>query len=100
MKAGASTSTPRRSARSGHAVSGEQRRGHALTADSHRSEADDRQEEQNRDTRGSAGVRVYTSTGSDLTVDAPRAKAAPAQRQRQPGGDRHDRRGRRHQRRQ
>lgn len=42
-----------------------------LTADSHRSEAaTNRQEEQNRDTRGSAGVRVYTSTGSDLTVDA------------------------------
>ncbi|MEL5306689.1 hemagglutinin repeat-containing protein [Serratia nevei] len=42
-----------------------------LTADSHRSEAaTNRQEEQKRDTRGSAGVRVYTSTGSDLTVDA------------------------------
>lgn len=42
-----------------------------LTADSHRSEAAaNRQEEQSRDTRGSAGVRVYTTTGSDLTVDA------------------------------
>ena len=56
-----------------------------LTADSHRSEAaTNRREEQNRDTRGSIGVRVYTSTGSDLTVDA-KAKAAPAQQQqRQP----------------
>ncbi|WP_258057717.1 hemagglutinin repeat-containing protein, partial [Serratia marcescens] len=42
-----------------------------LTADSHRSEAAaNRQDEQSRDTRGSAGVRVYTTTGSDLTVDA------------------------------
>lgn len=42
-----------------------------LTADSHRSEAaENRQDEQSRDTRGSAGVRVYTTTGSDLTVDA------------------------------
>lgn len=42
-----------------------------LTAGSHHSEAaTNRQEEQNRDTRGSAGVRVYTSTGRDLTVDA------------------------------
>ncbi|MHA0851500.1 hemagglutinin repeat-containing protein [Serratia nematodiphila] len=42
-----------------------------LTADSHRSEAAaNRQDEQRRDTRGSAGVRVYTTTGSDLTVDA------------------------------
>ncbi|MDF9721505.1 hemagglutinin repeat-containing protein [Serratia marcescens] len=43
----------------------------SLTADSHRSEAAaNRQDEQSRDTRGSAGVRVYTTTGSDLTVDA------------------------------
>ncbi|MGN6040296.1 hemagglutinin repeat-containing protein [Serratia marcescens] len=42
-----------------------------LTADSHRSEAAaNRQDEQSRDTHGSAGVRVYTTTGSDLTVDA------------------------------
>lgn len=42
-----------------------------LTADSHRSEAAaNRQDEQSRDTRGSGGVRVYTTTGSDLTVDA------------------------------
>ena len=42
-----------------------------LTADSRRSEAAaNRQDEQSRDTRGSAGVRVYTTTGSDLTVDA------------------------------
>ena len=58
-----------------------------LTADSHRSEAaTNRQEEQNRDTRGSVGVRVYTSTGSDLTVDAKgeggtsAATATPARR--------------------
>lgn len=42
-----------------------------LTADIHHSgAATNLQEEQNRDTRGSAGVRVYTSTGRDLTVDA------------------------------
>ncbi|AGE20237.1 hemagglutinin repeat-containing protein [Serratia marcescens] len=42
-----------------------------LTADSHRSEAAaNRQDEQSRDTHGSAGVRIYTTTGSDLTVDA------------------------------
>lgn len=42
-----------------------------LTADSHRSEAAvNRQEEQDLNTRGSADVRVYTTTGKDLTVDA------------------------------
>ncbi|MBD8453962.1 hemagglutinin repeat-containing protein [Serratia rubidaea] len=42
-----------------------------LEADSHHSEAAvSRQDNRSRDTRGSAGVRVYTSTGSDLTVDA------------------------------
>ncbi|ENL4829741.1 hemagglutinin repeat-containing protein [Salmonella enterica subsp. enterica serovar Teko] len=43
----------------------------SLTADSHHSEAaTHRQEEQIRDTRGSADVRIYTTTGKDLTVDA------------------------------
>lgn len=60
----------RRSARSGHAISGEQRRGHADSGQPPQRSRDEPPEEQNRDTRGSAGVRVYTSTGSDLTVDA------------------------------
>jgi len=42
-----------------------------LNAGSHHSEAAvNRQEERSTDTRGSAGVRVYTTTGSDLAVDA------------------------------
>lgn len=42
-----------------------------LTADSHRSEAaENRQQENHSETHGSAGLRVYTTTGSDLTVDA------------------------------
>ncbi|WP_037433730.1 hemagglutinin repeat-containing protein [Serratia plymuthica] len=42
-----------------------------LTANSHRSEAaENRQQENHSETHGSAGLRVYTTTGSDLTVDA------------------------------
>jgi len=43
----------------------------ALTADSHHSEAaKNSQQESSSETRGGASVRVYTTTGSDLTVDA------------------------------
>lgn len=42
-----------------------------LTADSHQSEAaQNSRQESNSETRGGASVRVYTTTGSDLTVDA------------------------------
>ena len=45
--------------------------GVTLAADSHHSEAaQNSQQESSSETRGSAGVRVYTTTGSDLTVDA------------------------------
>ncbi|MBI3310226.1 MAG: hemagglutinin repeat-containing protein, partial [Serratia liquefaciens] len=43
----------------------------ALTADSHHSEAaKNSRQESSSETRGGANVRVYTTTGSDLTVDA------------------------------
>ncbi|MGO4743252.1 hemagglutinin repeat-containing protein [Serratia quinivorans] len=43
----------------------------ALTADSHHSEAaKNSRQESSSETRGGASVRVYTTTGSDLTVDA------------------------------